>query len=124
MHNTDINPIKINGIPGTVYDFYIKDDDTSLANVDDSTDYINFKKMSRWAMNYLLRSPRPELNYEPIFSCSPMECPPVPFGRDPIVDGDTDSRMDWEFYYMRDISGAVEGQDIESAFHKRIRNYL
>lgn len=123
----DINTnqsIKVDGIPGTVYDFHISSEDTKLAKPDAPTDYIDFKRMSRWTMNYLLRSPRPELNYEPIFCCSPMGCPPVPSGRDSIVDGDTDSRMDWEFYYMREISGTVEGRDIEAAFHKRIRDYL
>lgn len=125
MHNDeDCQSIKIDGIPGTVCDFRVLNDNTDLAGINAIPDYIDFKRMSRWAMNYLLRSPRPELNYEPIFSCGPMGCPPVPSGRDPIVDGDTDSRMDWEFYYMRDISGAVEGKNIESAFHKRIRNYL
>lgn len=124
MHNKKRNAIGISGIPGMLYSFEILDDDTSLAPAGASIDYIDFQKMSRWAMNYLLKSPRPELNYEPIFSCCPIGCPPVPSGRDPIVDGDTDSRMDWEFYYMREISGAVEGRNIESAFHRRIRGYL
>ena len=85
---------------------------------------VNIKGMARWAMNYLLRTPRPELDYQPRFYCHPLMCPPVLAGWDSIVDGDTDCRMDWEFYYMRDISGATEGRDIEKAFHQRIRNYL
>jgi len=82
--------------------------------------------MARWALNYLLRSPRPHLNYQPVFQCAPLGCPPFLCGDswDHIVDGDTDSRMDWEFYYMRDITGSRAGLDIEKAFHKRIRGYL
>ena len=79
---------------------------------------VNIKGMARWAMNYLLRTPRPELDYQPRFYCHPLMCPPVLAGWDSIVDGDTDCRMDWEFYYMRDICGATEGRDIEKAFHK------
>lgn len=120
----DMNSLMyIPGIPGQIYDYKVI---TSLQEMSQSSqaEDIDIKKMARWAMNYLLRSPRVELNYEPIFSCSANTCPPVPDGHDPIVYGDTDSRMDWEFYHMRDISGAEEGKSIEAAFHKRIRNYL
>lgn len=88
-----------------------------------------------WAMNYLLRTPRPELNYEPHFECHNLEFPPTLSGNDATVPGDTDCRMDWEFYYMRDMFGSLTdakgllcgtdaGLDIEAAFHKRILGYL
>lgn len=114
------------GVPGMVTDFKYLDSPVSIRSieVDKPEGDIDIKGMARWAMNYLLRSPRPAMNYEPIFSCCPRGIPPVPEGRDPIVDGDTDSRMDWEFYNMRKISGATEGKRIEEAFHKRIRGYL
>jgi hypothetical protein len=85
---------------------------------------IDLKRMSQWAMNYLICSPRKELNYQPVFQCYPLRCPPYPEGDDPVVNGDTDSRMDWEWYFMRDVSGCKAGKDIEAAFHKRIINYV
>ncbi|MCE5200171.1 MAG: hypothetical protein ABFD54_02845 [Armatimonadota bacterium] len=114
------------GIPGNVLNLKTI---TSRPNGDRMTVHkpagdIDLKGMARWAMNYLLRSPRPDVDYQPIFSCWPLGCPPVPTGWDQIVDGDTDCRMDWEMYYMRDICGATEGRDTEAKFHQRIRNYL
>src|SRR5437868_9336951 len=85
---------------------------------------IDLKRMAEWAMNYLIETPRPEYGYEPVFQCHPLACPPIPASRDPIVACDTDTRMDWEWYYMRDISGSTKGKDVEAAFHKRIRNYI
>lgn len=85
---------------------------------------IDLKRMAAWAMNYLIRTPRPELNYEPVFQCYPLRCPPVPAGQDPVVSCDTDARMDWEWYYMREISGSEAGREVEAAFHKRIRKYV
>lgn len=116
----------IPGIPGPVLDFEIlpAPDQVRSASTDQPAGDIDIPGMARWAMNYLLRSPRPELNYQPVFGCCPRGCPPMPDGYDPIVDGDTDSRMDWEFYYMRQISGATEGRRIEEAFHNRVRGYL
>ena len=29
---------------------------------------IDLKRMAQWAMNYLIRTPRAHLNYEPVFS--------------------------------------------------------
>ncbi len=31
-----------------------------------------------WAMNYLLRTPKPEFNYEPHFECHNLEYPHIP----------------------------------------------
>ncbi|MBN1553722.1 MAG: glycoside hydrolase family 127 protein, partial [Phycisphaerae bacterium] len=32
--------------------------------------------------------------------------------------------MEWEWYYMRDISGSKAGRDVEAAFHQRMHNYI
>lgn len=85
---------------------------------------VDLKRMAQWAMNYLIRTPRKDLNYQPVFQCHPLRCPPTPAGQDPIAPGDTDARMDWEWYYMRDVSGSTEGKDVEAAFHKRILGYV
>ena len=85
---------------------------------------IDLKRMAQWAMNYLIRTPRKELNYEPVFQCNPMQCPPTPGGHDVVVPCDTDARMDWEWYYMREVSGSEAGREIEAAFHKRMLDYV
>jgi hypothetical protein len=85
---------------------------------------IDLKRMAEWAMNYLARTPRREFDYEPVFQCHPLRCPPVPSGRDVVVPCDTDARMNWEWYYMREISGSQAGRDIEEAFHKRLLAYV
>ena len=85
---------------------------------------IDLQRMAQWGMNYLIRSPRKEFDYEPVFQANPMNCPPVPSGHDVVVACDTDARMDWEWYYMREISGSQAGKDVEAAFHKRILAYV
>ncbi len=85
---------------------------------------IDMVRMAQWAMNYLSQTPRKQLNYQPVFQCHPLQCPPVPAGGDPVVACDTDARMDWEWYYMRDITQSDAGRDVEAAFHKRIRDYV
>jgi hypothetical protein len=85
---------------------------------------IDLKRMGEWAMNYLIRTPRETLGFEPVFQCHPLRCPPVPAGEDPVVACDTDARMDWEWYFMRDLTGSQAGREVEEAFHKRIRSYI
>jgi hypothetical protein len=121
-----IEEMTIPGIPGTICNYKVLQscEECKSSDIMTQIDDIDFKTIAHWALNYLLRSPRPEIDYQPIFSCWPLSCPPVPSGWDPIVDGDTDCRMDWEFYYMRDICGVTEGKDTEKAFHQRIYNYL
>jgi hypothetical protein len=85
---------------------------------------IDLQRMAAWAMNYLICTPRKDLNYEPVFQCHPLSCPPIPSGHDSIVPCDTDARMNWEWYYMRDVSGCAAGRDVESAFHRRILEYV
>ena len=85
---------------------------------------IDLKRMAQWAMNYLINTPRKELNYEPLFQCHPLRCPPIPTHADPVVSCDTDARMDWEWYFMREISGSQAGLEVEAAFHRRMRDYI
>src|ERR1700722_18856172 len=85
---------------------------------------VDLTRMAEWALNYLIETPRKNLGYEPVFQCHPLQCPPVPEGQDPVVACDTDARMDWEWYYMRDITGSKRGLDVEAAFHNRIRQYI
>ena len=85
---------------------------------------ISLRRMAEWAMNYLARSPRPHLGYEPVFQCHPLKCPPVPGGHDVVVPCDTDARMEWEWYYMRDICGSTGARQVEAAFHQRMRDYI
>jgi hypothetical protein len=85
---------------------------------------IDLKRMAEWSMHYLARTPRMEFDYEPVFQCFPLRCPPVPKGRDVVVPCDTDARMNWEWYYMREVSGSQADKDIEEAFHKRLLAYV
>jgi hypothetical protein len=89
-----------------------------------STGDLDLKHMAAWAMHYLINTPRPEFDYEPVFQCHPLLCPPVPAGHDVVVPCDTDARMNWEWYYMRDVSGSQAGRDVEAAFHRRMMGYV
>jgi hypothetical protein len=85
---------------------------------------IDLRRMAQWAMNYLIRTPNEQFNYEPVFQCHPLQCPPVPSQRDVVVPCDTDARMFWEWYYMRDICGSTEGKQVEAAFRQRMLGYI
>ncbi|MDD4889367.1 MAG: glycoside hydrolase family 127 protein [Phycisphaerae bacterium] len=117
----------IRGLTGKVSDVGVAVEASSklapLTTAPASND-IDLKRMACWAMNYLIRTPRPELNYEPVFQCYPLRCPPVPAGHDVVVPCDTDARLNWEWYYMREISGSQAGWDVEAAFHRRMIEYV
>jgi len=85
---------------------------------------IDLKRMAEWALNYLISTPRPELDYEPVFQCHPLQCPPAAAGHDVVVPCDTDARMNLEWYFMREITGSDAGRAVEAAFHARLRGYL
>jgi hypothetical protein len=85
---------------------------------------IDLRRMAGWAMNYLIRTPNKDLGYEPVFQCHPLRCPPVPQGADVVVPCDTDARMNWEWYYMREVSGSSAGRDVEEGFHRRMLAYV
>jgi hypothetical protein len=122
-----IAPQTVKGLTGKVRNVTVETPAPSriepLATAKRSVD-VDLQRMAQWGMNYLIRSPRKEFNYEPVFQANPMQCPPVPPGHDVVVPCDTDARMDWEWYYMREISGSTAGKDIEKAFHKRIHDYI
>jgi len=122
-----INPDSIKGITGKVSNVKIDvsaSTDIALLSQSKIPRDIDLKRMSQWAMNYLILTPRKQFNYQPVFQCHPLKCPPVPSGDDVVVNGDTDARLNWEWYYMRDISGTGAGKDIETAFHKRLIDYI
>jgi hypothetical protein len=85
---------------------------------------LDLQRMAQWAMNYLIRTPNQALNFEPVFQCHPLRCPPVPAGHDVVVPCDTDARMNWEWYYMREVSGSAAGQEVEEGFHRRMLGYV
>jgi hypothetical protein len=80
--------------------------------------------MAAWSLRVLRKDPRPNLDYEPVFFVRPMHVPPAPDGHDPIVPGDTDARMDWEFPNMREILGLSEPDAVEKGLHNRVLAYL
>ncbi len=85
---------------------------------------LDLRRMAQWAMNYLIRTPRPQWNYEPVFQCHPLRYPPVPDTHDVVVPCDTDARMNWEWYYMREVSGSDAGRGVEEGFHRRLLDYV
>lgn len=95
-------------------------DSTSSSNADP----VDLVKMARWSLHYLINNPRPYLDYEPVFHIFGFNCLPTPEGHDPIVEGDTESRMDWEYMYMRDIYPTDEGLEVQAAIRRRILGYL
>jgi hypothetical protein len=85
---------------------------------------VDLPSMAGKAMNYLTHNPRKALDFEPVFQIKPLACPPAPHGHDPIVPGDTDCRMDWEYIYMREMSGSRDGLDVERGVRKRVLDYV
>lgn len=119
--------ISIKGVTGQISDVKIAiPAATEVAPLSSSRipDDVNLERMAKWSLHYLTESPRKHLNYDPVFQCFTLQCPPAPEGTDPIVPCDTDARMDWEWYYMRDITGSNMGRDVEKAFHKRMLSYV
>jgi hypothetical protein len=119
----ELGPSQIRGLTGQVTDVRVAVPAATSLGSQRSRD-IDLKAMAGWAMNYLIETPRKHLGYEPVFQCHPLKCPPVPEGQDPVVSCDTDARLDWEWYYMREISGSRGGKDVEAAFHKRMHDYI
>ena len=109
---------KISGVNGEIKNVGYKAADNSGAKD------IDIKRMAEWALNYLARSPKPEYGYQPVFQVFPLRFPSVREGDDPIVNCDTDARMDWEWFYMRDIAQNDFAKDIEEKFHARMRGYI
>jgi hypothetical protein len=93
---------------------------TGLSSKED----IDIRRMAQWAMHYLANSPKPEFNYQPVFQAFPLKFPSVREEYDPVVDCDTDARMDWEWFFMRDVAGGKFAADVEDKFHARLRLYI
>ena len=85
---------------------------------------VSLTAMADKAMNYLTHNPRKALDFEPVFQIKPLACPPAPLGHDPIVPGDTDCRMDWEYIFMREMSGSSEGLEVQQGLRKRVLGYV
>lgn len=122
-----ISPNAVKGLTGAVRDVAVRvptpKEIEPASSAKRSAD-IDLRRMAQWGMNYLIFSPRKELGYEPVFQANPMNCPPIPSGHDVVVACDTDARMNWEWYYMREISQSKAGNDVEAAFHKRMLDYV
>ena len=113
------------GLPGVISDATVSDvGSLRPLPAKFSSPNIDLGKMARWSLHYLNRSPRPALNYEPVFFVRPMNVPPAPEGHDPIVPGDTDARMDWEYWDMREIIGEARIGEVEQQLHARVLAYL
>ncbi len=113
------------GIPGAISDVKVLPVGTlSPLPKNFSPSDADLQKMAAWSLRYLNRSPRPNLNYEPVFFVRPMNVPPAPEGHDPIVPGDTDTRMDWEYRNMRAILNQSESGVVEDHLHARVLAYL
>lgn len=87
---------------------------------------IDLVGMARRAMHYLINNPSPERGYETRFSISPLACPPSARAdqKDSTAEGDTENRMDWEFIFMREMTGVKEGNEVETTIWKRILGYI
>jgi hypothetical protein len=82
--------------------------------------------MARWALHYLVCNPQKARGYECRFAISPLGCPPAPGDNqhDPVAVGDTESRMELEFIYMRDMTGMSAGERVEQAIRSRLLSYV
>ncbi len=82
MHQTNIS-----GITGQISDVKIAiPAATSISPLSEGrlSQNIDLKRKAQWSMNYLIRTPHKELDYQPVFQCYPLRCPPVPGGNDDI----------------------------------------
>lgn len=111
------------GFQGEINDAILKTDTASAAAPVEDVDLV---AMARWAMHYLINNPSPERNYETRFALMPLNDPPSPrlHDEDGIAFGDTENRMDWEFIYMREMTGSEAGREVEDAIWQRILGYI
>lgn len=89
----------------------------------DSPDMI---KMAQWAMHYLVCNPQKPRGCECRFAISPLNFPPS-IGdnhHDKIAVGDTESRNEIAFIYMREMSCLDVGKVIEDKIRQRLVSYL
>ena len=111
------------------------DNETKIAGYRDND--IDLVAMARWCQNYLANNPLPEHDWQCRFSFWGLHMPifePWPFmGKelphlglvDPIVEGDTDSRMDYAYIFMREIAGDYGAvKKAEEGVRRRILSYI
>ncbi len=88
---------------------------------------LSLEQMAAEAMHYLIHNPLKGRNYECRFDIDLLRLPPSmwPGSRDPFIAfGDTESRMDVAFLYMRDMTGNQEGREVEEAIRRRVMGYI
>ena len=85
---------------------------------------IDLREMGRRAINYFLRTPRPERDYACRFSNSLDKCPPGSQGEDLVAYGDTDVRNDSVLPGLRRLSGLTDSTDVDEGLHKRILGFI
>ena len=121
-------PTSVSGVTGEISAIHFRAppaaDTVPMLATAGKPDDVNLAEMAGKAMNYLTNNPRKALNFEPVFQIKPLACPPAPLGHDPIVPGDTDCRMDWEYMFMREMSGSAQGIDVQQGLRTRILNYV
>lgn len=115
---------KLNGYHGKILDLKWEYPTGDIKQYSQDLDLVN---MSHWAIHHLINNPIKELGYACRFSIWPLNCPPNPpgfEGPDPIAIGDTDSRMDYVWIYMREMSGLQVGRDVQDGVRRRILSYI
>ena len=94
-------------------------------------DSIDLKGMARWCLNYLRGNPDPNRGYECKWALGPLGIPfhvPITpsnkYGFDVVSLGDTDSRMDCVYAYMREVAEEPEPDPVELGVRGRTLGYL
>ena len=84
-------------------------------------DDLSLTDMAERAMYYLIHNPLTD-GTKCRFPIDLLRVPPANYH--PVALGDTEARMDWEFIYMREMSGSTAGREVEEAILKRILGYI
>ena len=82
--------------------------------------------MAKWAMHYLVCNPQKPRDYECRFAICPVGFPPS-LGdnqHDGTAVGDTESRMELSYIYMREMTGMTVGAEIQKRIRNRLLSYV
>jgi len=96
----------------------------SLAADRPRTPDLDLVQMAHDAFRYLLMTPRPHLDYACRFANFLAECPPGRPGEDLVANGDSDCRMDWEYMYLRDMTGRLDSLEVDAGVRRRLLGYV